>query len=240
MKCEQCEENLLSYLDQQLPSEEAEEIAGHVRQCSHCQKELEELKQFSRSMHNVTIPFRESIENVQAEVLNAIGQRKEEHTVQWVRRFFVSGKRAPMLWSGIASVCIIVAAFLLLRPDNSRLDQVIAWGIEHYPLVNQVHALRGDADGVRNWFREHHNVDVRPPEKVNYADLVGCKMTELESEPAPLLRFDGQQTSAVFILPARFSGSAGRDGINDLSRNGFHVELWSEEGNTYLLVSKSL
>lgn len=240
MKCEQCEEYLLSYLDQQLPPEEAAEIAGHLGQCSHCRNELDGLNQLSRNVHNLTIPFRQSIRNIEAGVLRTHESLAEDITVQGFRKFSLFGRRSTLLWSGVASVCVVMLAFLLLRMDHSRRDEMVAWGIEHYTLVDQVHALRGNAGEVRRWFREHHNVEVTPPEKVNYAELVGCKMMEFKSEPAPLLRFDGQQTSAVFILPARFSGAMGRGEVHEFYRDGFHIEMWSEEGGAYMKVSKSL
>jgi multidrug efflux pump subunit AcrB len=44
MDCKFCQEKLSDYIDNQMSGEEKQQIENHLKQCSHCAKELEDLK----------------------------------------------------------------------------------------------------------------------------------------------------------------------------------------------------
>ena len=228
MKCEEYQEQLLPFVDRQLSSAEEADLLKHLQGCAACTQEMDEIKQFSRAMHNATIPFRESVERIRDHARN----KEQAPSASRIRKFLVPA------WIGIAIVLVAILGYFALPLRTYDVERLAFWGIEHYPLVDQAHALTGDAETVRAWFREHHQIKVEPPEKVDYTELTGCKMTQFGSQQVPILRFNGKETKAVFILPATSFLSRPTDRV--LSKNGFRIELWSEGKTSYLALTKEI
>jgi len=227
MKCEEYQEQLLSYLDHQLASSAEIDLAKHLQTCAACTGEFEELKNFNRSVHNATIPFREASDRIRsraavAEELNRVGTFRKVLAPAWI---------------AIAAVFIILVYFVS-APKTSDVEQLASWGIEHYPLLDQAHAVSGNAATVRLWFQEHHHIDVTPPQGVNYSELTGCKMTQLNSQQVPLLRFVGKQEKAVFILPSFAAKSWNARRAQTFLRHGFQIELWTEGNTSYMALTR--
>ena len=226
MKCEEYQEQFLPYLDRQLSTTEEADLLKHLNGCAACTKEMEEINQFSRAIHNATIPFRESVERIRDHARN----KEQAPSPERIRKFLVPA------WIGIAIVLVVIFGYFAFPCRTYDVERLAYWGIEHYPLLDQAHAVTGDAETVRTWFREHHQIDVAPPKKVNYTELTGCKMTQFGSQQVPILRFNGKQTKAVFILPA--TSFLSRPTSRMLSKNGFRIELWSEGKTPYLALTK--
>jgi len=240
MTCEQCEENLQAYVDHELSPGEEADMRSHIDHCAQCRGERDGLIRFSRGVHNASIPFQESLEHVNAGILAAEPAGKEGAVVRRPAGMFGFGRRGIFTWGGLVSAALIIGIFLVLRPHGPEPDRLIDWAIQHYPLVDQVHGVRGDAVVVQEWFKEHHGIVLRPPAKADYAELSGCKMTEFGSQPVPLLRFDGKKKSAVFVLPADFSIPGDIRTIGTFARKGFRVEVWMEGSNSYVRVMQFL
>src|SRR5262245_13267013 len=120
MKCEEYQEQLLPYLDRQLSSTEETDLLKHLNGCVACTKEMEETKQFSRAMHNATIPFRESVERIRSRAL------KEEQAPSpgRFRKFLVPA------WIGIAIALVVIFGFFALPFRTNDVERLASWGIE--------------------------------------------------------------------------------------------------------------
>lgn len=234
MTCDEYQSEFPLYVGHQLLPEEDAEIIAHLQSCALCRQALEEERQFARAVHNVSLPFREASQNIQRSAQKAI--RREPQVIP-SHRLPESPRMRLAIWS-VAAALALIAVVLLRHPGATEIDHVADWAIENYPLIDQTHALRGDPATVRAWFREHHQIDISPPVNVDYGKLVGCKMAEMGRDPAPLLRFNGRETSAVFILPARFAATFNAMGNRDISRDGFRIVVWAEGGNPYLKISR--
>jgi hypothetical protein len=235
MTCDDCRNGLPLYAGRQLPAGEESEIASHLSGCAACRRELEEEIRFARGVHNASVPFREAIAGLEGRLLNpgAAHESRPRRFGDLFRR--AAGSRAALL-AGLA-VCAAAAFMLLLPAPDGGVDHVSSWAVDHYPLIDQTHSLRGSADDVRLWFKDHHRIDVSPPKGLDYSTLTGCKMAEIDAEPAPLLRLEGNDTSAVFMLPTKFRRAAESAG-GPLHRDGYTIRLWSEGGYPYLKITR--
>ena len=226
MSCLEYRELLIGFHDRELSPSEEQLLKNHLAECTECINELEEIRQFSARMHHATAPFRQATSRVESSIMNRIQEpTKSDFRVSSFWRFASIGLSAAALF--------IVGFFLLKAPSSS--DELLAsWGVQHYALVYQAHAVTGNAESVQHWFLEHHQMKVRPPQQVDYSHLTGCKMSEFDSQPVPLLRFGGKQTRAVFILPeGRLSNAP-----QVLSRNGFRIEFWKEGNADYMVLTQ--
>jgi hypothetical protein len=235
MTCEECRGGLATYAGRQLPSAEQSAIAEHLGECANCRRELEEEITFARQVHNVSVPFRQATLRIQERLEPAAlpGEHSVRRFGAMVNRIF-SPRKA--LAAGLA-LCVLVSVILVLRGPDRELEQLSSWAVDHFPLIDQTHPIHGDARTVQLWFREHHQIDVLPPREADYAALTGCKMAEIDSEPAPLLRFEGKDTTAVFMLPGRFRNVA-LSGPGTFRKGEYIIRVWSEEGVPYLRIMR--
>jgi len=231
MKCEEYQDQLLPYMDRQLSPAEEADLIEHLKGCAVCAEEMKEIKQFSRQIHNATIPFRQASERIRSHALSV----ERAPAPSRFRKFLVPA------WIGAAIVLIVIVGYFAFPSRTSDIERLASWGIGRYPLLDQAHAVSGNAETVRAWFQEHHHIDVAPPQRVNYSELTGCKMTQFGSEQVPILRFNGKQTRAVFILPSESYGFLGGNReVRVLSRKGFRIELWAEGKTPYMALTKEL
>lgn len=218
MNCEDYRELLVALQDGELTPSEEQMVRSHLEQCESCRKELEEIREFSGEIRGATAPFRDATQRIQSKM--------SAKTLSPERRF------VRPEWIGLAAALVAVVVFFYLRSPGADVKEMADWGIQHYVLVDQAHSVTGDAETVKTWFRQHHNLSVVPPARIDYSHLTGCKVAELNSQPVPLLRLEGKTVKAVFILP----DNAVRSSSTSISRNGYQVELWREQGSLYMSV----
>lgn len=235
MTCDDCRNGLALYAGRQLPAGEESAIASHLAGCAPCRSELEEEIRFARAVHNASVPFREAIAGLEAR-LPAPGTARESALRRIAGLCRRAARSRAALLAGVA-LCAVTAFILFFPARESGIEHVSSWAVDHYPLIDQTHSLRGSADDVRLWFRDHHRIDVVPPKHLDYSTLTGCKMAEIDAEPAPLLRLEGGDTSAVFMLPPKFRRAAESD-AGTLHRDGYTIRLWAEDGFPYLKITR--
>jgi len=129
--------------------------------------------------------------------------------------------------------------FVVLPRHEGQIDGISAWAVDHFPLIDQTHPIHGGPEEVRAWFSAHHGVTVTPPRDADYGSLTGCKMTDMGTDPVPLLRFDGNVTAVVFILPARLATSLRGEAVRGMRRGGFVIDVWSEGPEEYLRITRA-
>ncbi|HTO94851.1 MAG TPA: zf-HC2 domain-containing protein [Bacteroidota bacterium] len=235
MTCEECRNNIASYASGDLPPASREEIGRHLETCEECRRELDEERALLRGAHNASIPFREAVRR--GEVRGELVAAEREPKARRVR--FTRRRRWQAIIGGSLAAVAAFVALVILRPHGSEIDSVSDWAVAHYPLIDQTHRMGGGSDAVREWFRTHHGVAVTPPQEVDYASLSGCKMTDMGEDPVPLLRFDGNDTYAVFILPPRFGAALRGEGVRGMHRDGYVIDVWSEGPCEYLRITRA-
>jgi anti-sigma factor RsiW len=213
MTCEDYRDLLVALDDNELSESEETLLKKHLEECNECSKELNEIRQFKQQIHKTTVPFRESAQRISAP--QTIKHRSS---------------RLPA-WAAVAAAFILIASFWYYKSSGPDVDQLASWGIQHYALVEQTHPVTGDATTVSEWFQQHHHISIKPPERINYARLSGCKFTEMNSMPVALLRVEEEPVRAVFILPQK---SALLLQKKVLYKDGYQIEFWKEDGTLYM------
>lgn len=213
MTCEDYRDLLVALDDNELAESEETLLKKHLQECSECSKELNEIQQFRQQIHKTTVPFRESAQRISAP--------------QTIKR-----RTSPLpAWAAIAAALVLIASFWYLKSSQPDVDQLASWGIQHYALVEQTHPVSGDATTVSAWFQQHHHISIKPPQRVNYARLSGCKFTEMNSMPVALLRVEEKPVRAVFIMPQKSIFPLQQ---KSLYRDGYQIEFWKEDGTLYM------
>jgi|GEM_PF-2536304 len=233
MTCDDYRSGFIFYARHELPPAEESAMAAHLAECAECRREFESEIAFSREVHNASAPFRDAA----ARIGKHVSHSPVAQATRLPRRrgFSIPGaRRAAWPAAGLALAAAIIVFVLVQRVPVRETDDVPSWAVRHYALIDQAHPLRGDEETVRAWFKEHHGIDVTPPRNADYATLTGCKMVEIDSLPAPLLRFEGADTSAVFMLPARFR--SGSD-AGTIRKEGYIIRVWSEGAFSYLKIT---
>jgi len=213
MNCEDYRDLLVALDDNELSESEETLLKKHLQDCSECSKELNEIRTFAQQMHKTTAPFRESVQRIS--IPKTIKQRP------W---------RLPA-WAAIAAALVLIASFWYLKFSGPDVQQLASWGIQHYALVEQTHPVSGDASTVSAWFQEHHHISVRPPQRVDYSRLSGCKFTEINSLPVALMRLEEKPVRAVFIMPQKSILPMQQ---KVLHRAGYKIEFWKEDATLYM------
>ncbi len=238
MICEDCQDSIIFYLKGELTPSEEKEVEAHLKTCDACRRELQLNDRFARAMHNASIPFRRALDGIQVGTLQPPNPPAGE-TVFTRIGHLVQGRSRVYATAGISILLVVgILVGVFLRRTNAQIDTLAGWAVQHYSMIDQTHPLRGDADTVRVWFRDHHNTDVVPPRKVDYTELVGCKMIDLESDPAPLLRFAGPRPSMVFILPVKYSSIVHEGAEIGIEKDGYRIRLWVEGDHPYMRIEK--
>lgn len=220
MNCEDYRELLVALHDGELTPSEEKMVRSHVEECELCRKELEEIREFSANMRGATAPFRDAAARIQSRI--------HSKTSSPGKRFINPA------WIGIAASLVAIAVLFYFRSPRPDAIKMADWGIQHYVLVDQAHPITGDAEAVKGWFRQHHNLSVVPPTRIDYSHLTGCKVADLNSQQVPLLRLEEKPVKAVFILP----DNAVQSTSASISRDGFHVEFWREQSSLYMSVAR--
>jgi anti-sigma factor RsiW len=213
MNCEDYRDLLVALGDNELSESEETLLKKHLQDCSECSKELNEIRRFTQQMHKTTAPFRDSVQRITVP--------------ETIKR---NPWRLPP-WAAIAAAFVLIASFWYLKFSGPDVEQLTSWGIQHYTLVEQTHPLSGDASTVSAWFQEHHHISVRPPQRVDYSRLSGCKFTEINSLPVALLRLEEKPVRAVFIMPQK---SVLPMQQKVLYRAGYQIEFWKEDATLYM------
>jgi hypothetical protein len=213
MTCEDYRDLLVALDQNELSESEVTLLKKHLQECGDCSKELDEIRQFAQQIHKTTAPFRESVQRISAPPTSK--------RATW---------RLPA-WAAIAAAFVLIASFWYFNFSGPNVEQLASWGIQHYALVDQTHPVTGDAATVSAWFEEHHHISIKPPQRVDYSRLSGCKFTEINAKPVALLRLEEKPVRAVFIMPQK---SALPLHQKVLYKGGYQIQFWKEDGTLYM------
>lgn len=228
MPCEQWREQLDSYLDGELASDQMRTLDVHLRSCPSCSAEALARVQFKRAVKSAGMAFVPSA-RFRAQLQSKIAAKP--------RHSWLSG----WTFATAALAVLAVAAFLMSYRERQNLIQdrlfseIADLHVSTLASANPVEVVSTDRHTVKPWFQG------RIPFTFNLPELQGTDFTLLGGRVAYL----GQAPGAELIYQVRkhnvsvfiFPSSLIRAG--DLSRIGkehsFNLESWSEDGLFYVV-----
>jgi anti-sigma factor RsiW len=231
MVCEFWKSQLDTYLDGELPEEEARNFDAHVRSCSSCTADALSRVQMKRAIHIAGKRF----------TPNAEFRRRTQKSI------------APKPWRGLhfgwifaaaTAIVVLVAGVLTshylgtLSARDHIFSEIADLHVATLASSSPVDVLSTDRHTVKPWFQGKIPFAFNLPELQNTDfTLVGGRMTYLEQTPGAQLIYDVRKHHiSVFIFP---DGAlrANLDGESISRKNlPFNMETWSQGGLRYFVI----
>src|ERR1044072_5645889 len=117
MSCDDYIELLTGFVDEELSPAEETLVKKHLAECTACTKEVEEIREFNRQMHNETVSFRQATSRIESAVLREI---QEKPAPSKLRRFLQPA------WIGAALLILLAVGYQFLQKQNEQ-QQLMVW-----------------------------------------------------------------------------------------------------------------
>jgi anti-sigma factor RsiW len=228
MGCESWKTQLDSYLDGELPEDEARTFDAHVRSCPSCTADALSRVQMKRAIQVAGKRFTLSTD---------FRKRVQQSIAAKPRR----GLHLGWIFAAATAVVLLVAGMLTshyLGARNHILSEIADLHVATLASSSPVDVISTDRHTVKPWFQGKISFAFNLPELQNTElTLVGGRMTYLEQTPGAQLIYDVRKHHiSVFIFP---DGAlrANLDGESVSRKNlPFNMETWSQGGLRYFVI----
>ena len=233
-----------AYLDGQLDVKESLRVESHLQECQDCRENFLAEKEFQGLVHsNASVA---PAPEFTARCLQAALDREVRHRVR-AQRF----RRLPWMAAAIV-LTAAVAVFVAMGESKARVPRVVTLAVDAHttylrdPATLQIRSSDGSA--VSAWLSKQlpFKVDIPGGGPPGF-ELVGGRVVNDPQTPAAYVAYDiGNDTVSLLVMPPQETRLNGRDVISfrnilfhpaDVS--GYHTLEWSDDRNTYVLVSAS-
>lgn len=232
MACEDWAEKFDTYLDGELPSEEARALDAHLRACSRCAAEALRRIQLKRAVQEAGQRFTPD------PAFRARMQKK-----------FAAPAPSPARWrwlpafaTAAVAVLVIASAFVLTTHRNRLAErQLISELVDQHVATlassSPVDVISSDRHTVKPWFQGKIPFTFNLPElQGSPFVLIGGRVTYLDQSPGAELIFRVRQHQiSVFIFQERGLSDAR---VNQAMKSAlsFEVRSWDQNGLRYFVV----
>lgn len=231
MSCDTWREKLDAYVDGELPSPEAAELAKHLPECAACASETLERVQLKRSVALSGKRYEPSFE-FRERVRQSLGKSPR--------------REASWMWKTVALAASLVLLFSLAlgiyverrRTQRERVySELTDIHVGTLASGNPVEVVSTDRHTVKPWFEGKIPFSFNLPElQGTEFTLVGGRVTYLAQSPGAHLIFRMRQHEiSVFVFQDRGSETA-VPSSTPVSRLSFTVESWTKNGLRYFVV----
>ena len=267
--CDDCNTDILLYLDNALTGQELEDLRAHLADCSHCRERMEEELALSALLHE-TRPLYVAPQALRARVAAAAkqvagsapstdhGRRAyDQKSTKWFRDV----TRINFSWKLLAGMILVLVLGLLLIPNAVQRvrarDYVEAATEIHRTYLNgtlPLQCLSRSPEVVTGWFAGKTTFDFQlptsefvPKGKPVYW-LTGARLVGYKGNPAALVAYE-TSTEKISLLVASAKSVVVAGGEEVRSGNltfhyrreaSFEVITWANHGLAYALVSSSI
>jgi anti-sigma factor RsiW len=229
MPCEQWRDQLDTYLDGELTSDQTRSLDGHLRSCTACAAEALARVQVKRAVKSAGMAFAVSPQ-FRAKIHSTIAPKPKP------------GWRRGWLLVTVALGVVTVAALFTSYRDRQNLIQeqfiseIADLHVSTLASANPVDVVSTDRHTVKPWFQGKIPFTFNLPELQNTDfTLLGGRVVYLGQVPgAELIYQIRKHNVSVFIFPSNLIRSG------ELSETGkahsFNLASWSEDGLQYFVV----
>jgi len=231
MVCESWKAQLDTYLDGELPEEEARNFDAHFRSCLSCAADALSRVQMKRAIQVAGKRFTPSTEF-------------RRRTQQSVAAKSWRGLRPGWIFAAATAVVVLVVGVLTshylgtLSARDQVFSEIADLHVATLASSSPVDVISTDRHTVKPWFQGKIPFAFNLPELQNIEfTLVGGRMTYLEQTPGAQLIYDVRKHPiSVFIFPDA-ALRANLDGKSVSRKNlPFNMETWSRGGLRYFVI----
>ena len=234
MDCDETQDLLHGYLDDELDVVSSRALTQHLQACLVCAQAYEAQRALRTALRTSALYFTPPPslpKQVRAEVRRA--SRADTRRMRWT-------------WEGL-TVAVAMAIVVLLvwsgglvhrrsPVDGPVLQDVIAGHVRSLLANHLTDVLSADQHTVKPWFEGH--VDFAPPVPDLTAQgfpLVGGRLDYLDNRPVAALVYKRQQhVINLFVWPAPSSAARPESTV---TRHGYNLVQWTTAGMTYWVIS---
>ncbi len=234
MDCDETQDLLHGYLDDELDVVSSRALTQHLQACPVCAQAYEAQRALRTALRTSVLYFTPPPslpKQVWAEVRRA--SRADTRRMRWT-------------WGGL-NVAVAMAIVVLLvwsgglvhmrsPVDGPVLQDVIAGHVRSLMANHLTDVLSADQHTVKPWFEGH--VDFAPPVPDLTAQgfpLVGGRLDYLDNRPVAALVYKRQQhVINLFVWPAPSSAARPESTV---TRHGYNLVQWTTAGMTYWAIS---
>jgi anti-sigma factor RsiW len=241
MNCQECEEYIDAYIDNELDAAGSILVTQHLRGCSGCQELLENRKAVHALLSDPEIRF-DLPDSLPEKIQSALPpSRSELKRKTSNRRLVIPWFTVPL---ALAATIAVIFGLRLLKQEG-RLERPLGNALAQEAISSHVRSLLAthlldvpstDQHTVKPWF--NGKLRFSPPVH-DFADhgfrLIGGRLDYLNGrEVAALVYRRNQHVINLFVWP---SLSGHETAEENFTKDGFHVSHWDRDGFEFWAVS---
>jgi anti-sigma factor RsiW len=226
-----------AYLDGELAARESRELEAHLKRCSECSELRDQRTALSAALRR-ELPALQAPPELGSSIREAVRSAAGRPSLR-----VIAARPSWRRWALAASLALVALGSWRLgirqAGDISLTDQLLASHVRSLMPGHLTDVLSSDQHTVKPWF--NGKLDFSPP-VYDLADrgypLVGARIDYVAGRPVAALVYRRQgHLINVFEWPAGRTGADERTERAPVTRRGYHLLQWTDEGYVCWVVS---
>jgi anti-sigma factor RsiW len=233
MNCEQSQQLIHAYLDQELDAANAIAVEQHLQTCSACQRDYTQLVLLGESLRD-TLPYHSTPEQLRASILAGFEHVEPTPVVPKPVRYVTT-----LALAAAFSFCLVIVGLLFYR-DHQResmlIDEVLAGHVRALNTQRLTEIDSSDTQKLKPWFTSKLNYS---PKVYNLAAqgfaLLGGRLDYLQQRHVASMAYRyNEHIIDLYTWPSPDVADAAQE-LH--SKNGYKLLYWCQDSMNYWVVS---
>jgi anti-sigma factor RsiW len=234
MTCKETKSLLHAYVDGELDSAGSLAVETHMRGCSSCLGEVENLHGMASAIKNGSLRFN-APPHLKRKVQRAIRAANPQPGIPFFS-WRLASVLASVLLAGVLT-WTVTTHWNRSSEETLLVNDIVSSHVRSMMANHVTDVASSDSHTVKPWF--NGRLDYSPPAKDLTEQgfrLVGGRLDYLDNRPVAALVYQrSQHFINLFVWP---SNSAATAKEAELARQGYNIIHWNQSGMTYWLVSE--